>query len=387
MKHILLLTFTFLLLSCNQEKKNQENIIGKWQTDSINFNGITIKGDLLKNDMLWKMEFKTDSTYQIYHGNDSEKYSEGNWSFENDKIEAIDQVNTKMQCEFLSENAIKLTYQKNDDIGIMYMSRKDFVTDNKETSKTESKIEDAKISGNATYASDGIPDFINVYAQEINSKKIYEHKIFDRKQGYFEMYLPDGDYIIFSTDDASNIEPNLSQVVKVRNGNEIKNINAQDLSISNFVPVRNESSERNHQERKLLFLNYLKSVATIDDIDTEQLLKSLTSIDGNWEFTGINSVNGEVMYMNQITKEVLAINFKGQNGLLKYSLIKRDNNFQNNVLELDRQLKSNKIKYIRTIKEGNEELKDYEDSDYYYTTKKLIENNQPSVFILDIERK
>src|SRR5690606_29835480 len=130
----------------------------------------------------------------------------------------IDRVNTKMQCEFISENAIKLTYQKDDDFGIMYMSRKDFVTDNKETSKKKTKIEKGKISGIATYPSEGVPDYINVYAQDINSKKIYEHKIFDRKQGYFEMYLPDGDYIIFSTDDTSTIKPDLSQIIKVRNG-------------------------------------------------------------------------------------------------------------------------------------------------------------------------
>lgn len=237
MKQILLSITTLLLFSCKNDKDVTEKIVGKWQTDSINFNGITIKGDLIKNNMLWKMEFRTDSTYQIYLGSDTEKFSEGKWNSNSNSIETSDFRNDKMQCEFISENSIKLTYQKNNEFGVMYMSRKDFDTDNKETSKKETKIENTKVSGNATYGSDGIPDFINVYAQDINSKKIYEHKFFDRKQGYFEIYLPDGDYIIFSTNNVTDIEPNLSQVIKVRNGNEIKNINAQDLVQYGFVPL------------------------------------------------------------------------------------------------------------------------------------------------------
>lgn len=118
----------FIALSCKQEKNIQENIIGKWQTDSIHFNGVTFNGDLQKNNLLWKMEFKSDSTFQMYKGNDTEKFSDGRWSFENNKIEAIEGVNTKMQCEFISDNAIKLTYQKDGDFGIMYMSRKDLDT-------------------------------------------------------------------------------------------------------------------------------------------------------------------------------------------------------------------------------------------------------------------
>lgn len=237
---LLLLTF-----SCMQEKNIQENIVGKWQTDSIHFNGVTFKGDLLKNNLLWSMEFKSDNTYQIYKGNNAEIFSDGHWNFDNNRIEAIDQVNTKMQCEFISENVIKLTYQKENDFGIMYMSRKDFNT-KKEISTKKQNIGDekAKVSGIATYPSEGIPDYINVYAQDINSKKIYEHKFFDRKQGYFEIYLSDGDYIIFSTDDTSNIKPDLSQTIKIRNGYEIENVNAQDLFQGGFIPLEEYEEEQ-----------------------------------------------------------------------------------------------------------------------------------------------
>jgi hypothetical protein len=242
------------------------------------------------------------------------------------------------------------------------------------------------ISGTATYGSDGIPNFINVFAQDVNSGKVFKHKLFDREQGYFEILVPQGSYYVYSTNDKEEAKPNKNQIIKVFK-HKIENVNAQDLSVSNFVPVNNEMLESSNQENNILFLGYLRNIASNEDLDIKHILKSLKSINQNWELTGENSKNGEVMYMNQITKEVLAVNFQGQNGLIKYMQTEKNSNFQINVIELDKQLTDNKIQYIRTIEEGNEVLKDFKDSNYYYTTKKLMENNNPSVYILEIERK
>ncbi len=309
---------TILLCSCKNENKDKLELIGTWQTDSLSMNGITIKGDLLNSDkFFWTINFKIDSTYSVYQGKNKNFISGGRWTKESDGIKTVDFKNEKMNCVFLTENSIKLIY--NNDVknihSIMYFTKnekklKDF------HSEISSKSEKSLISGIATFPSDGIPDYINVYAQDISSKEIFEHKIFDRKQGYFEIYLDKGKYFIFSAENSTNFNnPNQNKIVEVYQNQNISNIQAQDLSINNFTVQQNlnENYETNFT------LRLLEDLTDINDINIKDIENQLKSFKNDWQFKNKYSENGEYSFGRE--NEVIIIRLKGLKNTLFYTFL------------------------------------------------------------------
>lgn len=321
MKQIIFIVLSFLIFSCKKEKSIEENIIGTWETDSLSMNGIVVKGDLLKIDkFFWQIDFKNDSTYSVFQGKNKEFISKGKWKLEENGIKTTDSYNTSMNCEFISNNSIKLIY--NNDVkdihSIMYFSRTKTLRDENIITNETNNLK-TKVSGIATYPSDGIPDFVNVYAQNISSKKIYQHKIFDRKQGYFEIELPQGEYYIFSAENSDNFnKPSKNEVIKVINGKSIENVNAQDLFNSNFVPViENESNETNN-----ITLRLLENLTDLKNINPPKIQTQLQSFNENWIFRNDYSEKGEYFFGKQ--NEIIKLRLKGIKNTLFYSFLDKN---------------------------------------------------------------
>jgi hypothetical protein len=170
------------------------------------------------------------------------------------------------------------------------------------------------ISGIATYGSDGIPDFINVYAQDVNSGKIFKYKLFDRKQGYFEIQVPQGSYYVYSTNAENQVKPNKNQIVNVFK-EKIENINAQDLSVSNFVPV----IEKENYETSNITLRLLENLTDLKNINPSKVQTQLQSFNENWRFRNDYSENGEYFFGKQ--NEVILLRLKGKKNTLFYSFL------------------------------------------------------------------
>jgi hypothetical protein len=169
------ITFT----SCNSHKENfKKEIIGFWQTDSIYLNGIIVKGDLSEqNGLFWIIEFKKDSTYTLHNVN---LKSEGKWTIKNNLIQTIDFRNDKMDWEFISENAVKTTWVKNNDTGIVYLKKVNELNIEKfeqgELKKNSNEIIEQKNESNSLII---LGNIVNIREKPSTTAKV----IFKLKQG------------------------------------------------------------------------------------------------------------------------------------------------------------------------------------------------------------
>lgn len=205
----------------------------------------------------------------------------------------------------------------------------------KESNKEESNKSFSIISGQATYASDGIPDYINVFAKNIETNQITKHTLFDRDKGYFEIKIPKGNYYVFSTNDENNITPDKSKIIKVEQGKDVKNVEAQDLYISHFVPVVNKIQ---NDESYTITLKLLENLADLEQINTNKVEKQLQEFDKDWKYRKDYSSNGEYFFGKQ--NEVIELSLKG----VKYTFL--DENTYN---EIDEQLHSYvDLKHLKT---------------------------------------
>lgn len=100
---------------------------------------------------------------------------------------------------------------------------------NKKEDKTlVSKInsEFVEVSGIATYGSDGIPNYINVFAKNLKTKEIFEHSSFNRETGQYILNIPKGKYYIFSATSKNDFKSFDEKIIEVNSN--LNNIEAQD---------------------------------------------------------------------------------------------------------------------------------------------------------------
>lgn len=122
--------------------------------------------------------------------------------------------------------------------------------DNKKTnSNTNEKnnTDFVEVKGIATYGSDGIPNYINVYAKNIETNTIYEHSSFNRDNGKYILKIPKGEYYIFSATSKNDYKSYDEKIIKVNNN--LENVEAQDW-YNNGLSENIESIEK--QENKFI---------------------------------------------------------------------------------------------------------------------------------------
>lgn len=136
---------------------------------------------------------------------------------------------------------VKNYYDSKNNSNQQYLNQSN--TESTSFEKQNEVTENGLISGYASYASEGIPDFIDVYAENKENHEIIKHNIFNRETGVFQIEVPNGIYYVYSTNDIENIKSDKNVIIEIINGNKVKEVKAQDLSVSNFVPVKEENDE------------------------------------------------------------------------------------------------------------------------------------------------
>lgn len=185
-----------------QSKRNKD-IIGFWQTDSINLNGFIVTGDLIDYQLIWTIEFKEDNTFTIYNETGQNK---GIWTKNNNQIQTIDIRNQKLNWVIISENSIKVSAMLDNDTGIIYFKKiQNFNSEKFNQDKLKNNLKELNeqqygyISGRMYYPSEGVPDYIRLIFENIDTgEKIeldYDNCMDDKY--YYKMKLPVGRYYVF----------------------------------------------------------------------------------------------------------------------------------------------------------------------------------------------
>lgn len=247
--NLLIFSFIFFIIcSCKNEKKIDDVLPGYWEADSIQVN-VGNNSVMVRN----MQEFNSDIKYIGFNfykngtvegsiGSSSRTFNHWKLDNKNDIIVEVDN-SENFTCELINETTLKIIFNPDKEYKIRevtaYLSKKSNNVnkeilsksiDNQDVENDKTSKLLSKVSGTAFFASDGIPYDVNVYAKELKTDKVIKHMFFDRELGHFEFELESGEYIIFSTNDISTVNPDMIKKIVVKAGKNINNIEAQDLS-------------------------------------------------------------------------------------------------------------------------------------------------------------